>query len=67
MTAPKHRWLFIVAILVSVGAGFVWGRAVHFVSLPADPAGELASPVAGGLIGLVLSLSVLAIHDANRK
>jgi hypothetical protein len=67
MVAPNRRWLPVAAILASVVIGYGWGSVVHFVRLPADPTGELASPVAGGLIGLVLSLFLLAIHDASRK
>ncbi len=57
------KWQRTVGVVGTVGVGIALGTIARVATIPADPTGHIASPVAGGIVGLVLALSVLVLTD----
>ena len=58
---PRMRRL--IGVLATVAAGVTLGSVVRLAAMPADPTGQMTSPICGGLLGLVFALFVLVVRD----
>jgi hypothetical protein len=60
-SSPRKRRYFGVPLTAIIG--IVIGSFVRIAAVPGDPTGKFASPIAGGVCGLILALFVLVLVD----
>jgi hypothetical protein len=57
------KWQRTVGVVGAMGVGIALGAIARLAAIPADPTGHIVSPIAGGIVGLILALFVLVLLD----